>query len=91
MLDFVLKTRYINSIVNKKKENQMSNMDFNTSILYVKTFNDGTKFLVDSCGKNSWGSTAKESCDGAIADFVAEGGNAQDIISIETVDMREVA
>ena len=37
------------------------------------------------------GSTAKESCDGAIADFVAEGGNAQDIISIETVDMREVA
>ena len=70
---------------------QMSNMDFNTSILHIKTFNDGTKFIVDSCGKNSWGSTAKESCDGAIADFVAEGGNAQDIVSIETVDFREVA
>ena len=37
----------------------MSNMDFNTSILYVKTFDDGTKFMVDSCGKNSWGSTAQ--------------------------------
>ena len=69
----------------------MSNMDFNTSILHVKTLNDGTKLLVDSSGKNAWGSTAQESCDGAIADFVAEGGNAQDIISIETVDMREVA
>ena len=29
----------------------MSNMDFNTSILYVKTFDDGTKFMVDSCGR----------------------------------------
>ena len=68
----------------------MSNMDFNTSILHIKTFNDGTKFIVDTWGKNSWGTTAKESCDGAIADFVAEGGNAQDIVSIETVDFREV-
>ncbi len=67
----------------------MSNMDFNTSILYVKTFDDGTKFIVDSCGKNSWGSTAQESCDGAIADFVAEGGVAEDIVEIETVDLRE--
>ena len=65
----------------------MSNMDYNTSILYVKTFKDGTKFIVDSCGQNSWGSTAKESCDGAIADFVAEGGVAQDILSIETVKL----
>tara|TARA_B100000900_G_scaffold386062_1_gene376211 strand:+ start:1273 stop:1470 length:198 start_codon:yes stop_codon:yes gene_type:complete len=65
----------------------MSNMDYNTSILYVKTFEDGTKFIVDSCGQNSWGSTAKESCDGAIADFVAEGGVAQDILSIETVKL----
>lgn len=66
----------------------MSNMDFNTSILYVKTLNDGTKVAVDSCGQNSWGSTAQESIDGAIADFVAEGGVAEDILSIETVDMR---
>ena len=67
----------------------MSNMDFSTSIRYVKTFNDGTKVVADSCGQNSWGSTERESYDGAIADFVAEGGNAQDIISIETVDMRD--
>ena len=40
-------------------------------------------------GQNSWGSTAQESCDGAIADFVAEGGVAEDIIEIETVDLRE--
>jgi len=67
----------------------MSNMDFNTSINYLKTFNDGTKFLVSSCGQNSWGATAQESCDGAIADFVAEGGVAEDILSIETFDMRD--
>lgn len=66
-----------------------SNMDFNTSINYLKTFNDGTQFMVCSMGQNSWGSTAQESCDGAIADFVAEGGNAQDIVSIETTDFRE--
>ena len=72
-----------------KRKNQNVKYTFNTSILHIKTCNDGTKFIVDSCGKNSWGSTAKESCDGAIADFVAEGGNAQDIISIETVDMRD--
>ena len=69
----------------------MSNMDFNTSILHIKTCNDGTKFIVSSMGQNSWGSTAQESCDGAIADFVAEGGVAEDIIEIETVDLREVA
>lgn len=67
----------------------MSNMDFNTSILHVKTLNDGTKLLVDSSGKNAWGSTAQESVDGAIADFVAEGGEAKDIVSIETVDLRD--
>ena len=67
----------------------MSNMDFSTSILYVKTLNDGTKIAVDSCGQNSWGATAQESIDGAIADFVAEGGVAEDILSIETVDMRD--
>ena len=67
----------------------MSNMDFNTSILHVKALNDGTKLLVDSSGKNAWGSTAQESVDGAIADFVAEGGVAEDIIEIETVDLRE--
>ena len=67
----------------------MSNMDFNTSINYVKTFNDGTKFLVSSSGQNAWGSTAQESVDGAISDFVAEGGVAEDIIEIETVDLRE--
>ena len=67
----------------------MSNMDFNTSINYLKTFDDGTKFIVSSMGQNSWGSTAQESCDGAIADFVAEGGVAEDILSIETVDMRD--
>ena len=64
-------------------------MDFNTSINYLKTFNDGTQFMVCSMGQNSWGATAQESCDGAIADFVAEGGNAQDIVSIETTDFRE--
>ena len=67
----------------------MSNMDFNTSITQIKTFNDGTQCIVSSSGGNSWGSTAQESCDGAIADFVAEGGNAQDIVSIETTDFRE--
>ena len=67
----------------------MSNMDFNTSILHVKTLNDGTKLLVDSSGKNAWGSTAQESYDGAIADFVAEGGVAEDILCIETIDMRD--
>ena len=67
----------------------MSNMDFNTSILHVKTLNDGTKLLVDSSGKNAWGSTAQESVDGAIADFIAEGGEAKDIVSIETVDLRD--
>lgn len=67
----------------------MSNMDFSTSIRYVKTFNDGTKVVADSCGQNSWGSTERESYDGAIADFVAEGGEAKDIVSIETVDLRD--
>jgi len=67
----------------------MSNMDFNTSILHIKTYNDGTQLMVSSMGQNSWGSTAQESCDGAISDFVAEGGVAEDIIEIETVDLRE--
>ena len=67
----------------------MSNMDFNTSILHIKTYNDGTQLMVSSMGQNSWGSTAQESCDGAISDFVAEGGIPQNIISIETIDMRE--
>tara|TARA_Y100000114_G_C11755546_1_gene326666 strand:- start:2047 stop:2250 length:204 start_codon:yes stop_codon:yes gene_type:complete len=67
----------------------MSNMDFSTSIRYVKTFNDGTKVVADSCGQNSWGSTERESYDGAIADFVAEGGVAEDILCIETIDMRD--
>ena len=66
-----------------------SNMEFSTSITHIKSYNDGTKFIVSSMGQNSWGSTAQESCDGAIADFVAEGGVAEDIIEIETVDLRE--
>jgi len=66
-----------------------SNMDFNTSITHIKTYNDGTQCIVSSMGQNSWGSTAQESCDGAISDFVAEGGVAEDIIEIETVDLRE--
>jgi len=64
-------------------------MDFSTSITHIKSYNDGTQFIVGSMGQNSWGSTAQESCDGAIADFVAEGGVAEDIIEIETVDLRE--
>ena len=67
----------------------MSKMDFSTSITHIKSYKDGTKFIVSSMGQNSWGSTAQESCDGAIADFVAEGGVAEDIIEIETVDLRE--
>ena len=89
MLDSAMGFVYYNSIVNKEKESSMSNMDFNTSILHVKTLTDGTKLLVDSSGKNAWGSTAQESVDGAIADFVAEGGEAKDIVSIETVDLRD--
>ena len=61
-----------------------SNMDFSTSITHIRN-----GFIVSSMGENSWGSTAKESCDGAIADFVADGGVAEDIIEIETVDLRE--
>jgi len=67
----------------------MSNMDFNTSITYTYPMEDGTNFFISSMGKNSWGSTAQESCDGAISDFVAEGGIPENIISIETIDMRE--
>ena len=69
--------RYYNSIVNKEKESSMSNMDFNISYFTLRHSNDGTKLLVDSSGKNAWGSTAQESVDGAIADFVAEGGEAK--------------
>ena len=63
------------------------NTFFATSIQHLVTTKDGDKFLVSSNLAGSDGDTAKESESNAIAEYEKAGHTADQLVSIETVEL----
>ena len=63
------------------------NTFFATSIQHFHTTTDGDKFLVSSSFAGNSGDTAKESELNAIAEYEKAGHTADQLVSIETVEL----
>tara|TARA_A100001015_G_scaffold41966_1_gene45946 strand:+ start:2654 stop:2926 length:273 start_codon:yes stop_codon:yes gene_type:complete len=88
MLDISIILVYYNSVGNKKERNQMTTF-FSTSMNHLSTTASGDKFLVSSTFAGSSANTEAESVANAIAAYEKAGLTADELMSIETVELED--
>ena len=88
-LDFSIILSYYNSVGNKKERNQMTTF-FATSMNHLTTTANGDKFLVSSTFAGSSADTEAESVANAISAYEKAGHTADELMSIETVELEDL-